>query len=81
MLVLLVGTGVFLTFYLGGVQFRLLGHSLYLAFVKRHEEGAEGDISHSQALMTALAATVGTGLPGSPRQSPPEAQGPCSGCG
>ena len=61
MLVLLVGTGVFLTFYLGGVQFRLLGHSLYLAFVKRHEEGAEGDISHSQALMTALAATVGTG--------------------
>jgi AGCS family alanine or glycine:cation symporter len=62
MLILLVGTGFFLTFYLGGVQFRLLGHALYLALVKRKEEGAaEGDITHFQALMTALAATVGTG--------------------
>src|SRR5690606_33469402 len=61
MLVLLVGTGVYLTFLLRGLQFRVLGHSLYLALVKRKEEGAEGDISHFQALMTALAATVGTG--------------------
>jgi AGCS family alanine or glycine:cation symporter len=29
--------------------------------IKRKEEGASGDISHFQALMTALAATVGTG--------------------
>lgn len=62
MLILLVGTGVFLTFFLGGVQFRMLGHALYLALIKRKEEGAaEGDITHFQALMTALAATVGTG--------------------
>ncbi|MFQ5742056.1 MAG: alanine/glycine:cation symporter family protein [Acidobacteriota bacterium] len=62
MLVLLVGTGIFLTVYLGGVQFRLLGHALYLALIKRKEdEPAEGDITHFQALMTALAATVGTG--------------------
>ena len=62
MLLLLVGTGVYLTVLLGGVQFRLLGHSLYLALVQRREKGhAEGDISHFQALMTALAATVGTG--------------------
>jgi alanine or glycine:cation symporter, AGCS family len=61
MLVLLVGTGVYLTILLRGLQFRELGHSLWLALVKRHEEGAEGDISHFQALMTALAATVGTG--------------------
>ncbi len=61
MLVLLVGTGVYLSFLLRGLQFRQLGHSLYLALVKRTEEGAEGDISHFQALMTALAATVGTG--------------------
>lgn len=61
LLVLLVGTGVYLTFLLRGLQFRELRHSLYLALVKRHEEGAEGDISHFQALMTALAATVGTG--------------------
>lgn len=62
LLVLLVGTGIFLTIRLGGVQFKALGHSLYLAFIKRKEsDDTEGDISHFQALMTALAATVGTG--------------------
>jgi AGCS family alanine or glycine:cation symporter len=61
MLIFLVGTGLYLTFLLKGVQFRALFHSLYLAFIKRKDEGAEGDISHFQALMTALAATVGTG--------------------
>jgi len=61
LIVLLVGTGLYLTFLLRGLQFRRLKHSLWLALVKRREEGAEGDISHFQALMTALAATVGTG--------------------
>lgn len=60
MLVLLVGTGFYLTFLLRGLQFRELGHSLWLALIKRKEDG-QGDISHFQALMTALAATVGTG--------------------
>ena len=62
MLILLVGTGIYLTFLLKGLQFRSLFHSLYLALIKRKESGAaEGDITHFQALMTALAATVGTG--------------------
>lgn len=61
LLILLVGTGFYLTVLLRGLQFRQLKHSLYLAFVRRTETGAEGDISHFQALMTALAATVGTG--------------------
>ncbi len=62
MLVLLVGTGIFLTVSSGGLQFRTLGSSLYLGLIKRKEDGAaQGDISHFQALMTALAATVGTG--------------------
>jgi len=63
MLILLVGTGVYYTVLLRGLQFRTLGHSLWLALVKRHEDSqtAAGDISHFQALMTALAATVGTG--------------------
>lgn len=62
MLILLVGTGIFLTFLLKGLQFRGLFHSLYLALIKRKEkESSEGDITHFQALMTALAATVGTG--------------------
>ncbi len=46
---------------LRGLQFRQLGPALRLALIERHEPGAEGDISHFQALMTALAATVGTG--------------------
>ena len=63
MLILLVGTGVYYTYLLRGLQFRSLGHSLRLAFFKRSEgsSDAPGDISHFQALMTALAATVGTG--------------------
>ncbi|MDQ7007509.1 MAG: sodium:alanine symporter family protein [Acidobacteriota bacterium] len=58
---LLLLTGLYLTLRLRGLQFTRLGHSLYLALVVRRESGAEGDISHFQALMTALAATVGTG--------------------
>ena len=61
LIILLVGTGLYQTLLLRGLQFRRLWHSLWLALVKRKEEGAEGDISHFQALMTALAATVGTG--------------------
>jgi AGCS family alanine or glycine:cation symporter len=62
MLILLVGTGLYLTFLLRGLQFTKLTHSLYLGLVKRKEESdEEGDISHFQALMTALSATVGTG--------------------
>jgi alanine or glycine:cation symporter, AGCS family len=62
LLVLLVGTGIYLTIRLRGLQVRVLGHALYLALVKRREEGDQpGDITHFQALMTALAATVGTG--------------------
>lgn len=61
LIALLVGTGIYLTFLLKGLQFRKLYHSLWLALVKRKEEKSEGDITHFQALMTALAATVGTG--------------------
>ncbi len=58
---LLLLTGLFLTVRLRGLQFRELGPALYVALIVRREKGAEGDISHFQALMTALAATVGTG--------------------
>jgi AGCS family alanine or glycine:cation symporter len=59
MLILLVGTGLYLTILLKGMQFRALPHALKLIFHKDH--GHEGDISHFAALMTALAATVGIG--------------------
>ncbi|GLQ00413.1 transporter [Methylophaga thalassica] len=59
MLILLVGTGLYLTLMLKGLQFRALGHALKLVFHK--EDKADGDISHFAALTTALAATVGIG--------------------
>ncbi|MFE1166987.1 alanine/glycine:cation symporter family protein [Nocardiopsis sp. NPDC058789] len=60
---LLLLTGVFLTVRLRLLQFTKLGHALWLALVRRKEDNdqAEGDISHYQALSTALAATVGVG--------------------
>lgn len=59
MLMLLVGTGVYLTIILRGLQFRALAYALRLVFDK--DEKAKGDISHFAALTTALAATVGIG--------------------
>ncbi len=61
LIILLLGTGVYLTILLRGIQFTWLVPALILAFLKRSEKEAEGDISHFQALMTALSATVGTG--------------------
>ncbi len=59
MLLLLVGTGLYLTILLKGLQFRVLPHAFRLIFHKDY--GHAGDISHFAALMTALAATVGIG--------------------
>ena len=61
LIILLVGTGIYLTFRLGFLQLRLLPYSLKLSFQFKQDKKSEGDISHFQALMTALAATVGTG--------------------
>ncbi len=61
LILLLLSTGLYLTVLLRGIQFRALVGSLRLALVERSERGGEGDITHFQALMTALAATVGTG--------------------
>jgi AGCS family alanine or glycine:cation symporter len=62
LIILLVGTGFWLTFNLRGIQFTKLWHALYLALIKRKEDSDQpGDITHFQALMTALSATVGTG--------------------
>lgn len=58
---LLLGTGLYLTIRLGGLQFVRLGAALRLGLIKRKDPGSDGDISQFQALTTALAATVGTG--------------------
>src|SRR5699024_11729755 len=62
MLVLLVGTGVYLTIRLVGLQFKMLPYALKQSFMV-HKTGPheDGDISHFAALMTALSATIGTG--------------------
>lgn len=61
LLILLVGTGIFLTVRLGVLQLRLLPYALKLTFSKNPDKDSQGDISHFQALSTAMAATVGTG--------------------
>lgn len=58
LLVLLFGTHIFLTIRLGFIQ-RFIGKAIRLSFVNKKE--GKGDISHFGSLMTALAATIGTG--------------------
>ncbi|BDV41911.1 transporter [Geotalea uraniireducens] len=60
LLVLLVGTGILLTVRLRGIQVTMLPHALRETFVKPRSDEA-GDVSHFEALMIALAATIGTG--------------------
>lgn len=58
LLILLVGTHLFLTFRLRFIQ-RYLFKAIKISFIRKRE--GEGDISQFGALMTALAATIGTG--------------------
>jgi alanine or glycine:cation symporter, AGCS family len=57
----LLGTGIFLTIRLRFIQFVHLRRALRMIFIPPHDKSKPGEISHFQALMTALAATVGTG--------------------
>jgi AGCS family alanine or glycine:cation symporter len=63
MLMLLVGTGIFLTIRLKFLPWRNLGYALKSIFVKteKTKKKKRGDISPFQSLMTSLAATIGTG--------------------
>ena len=61
-LILLFGTGIFLTIILKGLQFKKLGYAFKLAFTKDKEDAdAEGDVSNFKALMTSLAGMIGNG--------------------
>ena len=63
MLLLLVGTGVFLSFRVGFLQFRKFGYAMKntIGKVFQKSEAGEGEVTPFQAVSTALAATVGTG--------------------
>ena len=59
--VALLGTGVFLTVRLGFLQLRKLGHGFAVTSGRYDDPSEPGDVSHFQALTTALSATVGIG--------------------
>jgi len=59
MIVLLLGTHIFLTIRTGFIQRKTITKGIPLSVTK--EEGADGEVSQFQALATALASTIGTG--------------------
>ncbi len=61
MMLLLVGTGVFLTLATGGVQFRRFLFAATQVLRGSGRSGGEGTVSPFQALATSLSATVGVG--------------------
>ena len=61
MVILLLGIGMYLTLRLGFVQVKRLGHGIAVASGKYDDPEDEGDVTHFQALTTALSATVGIG--------------------
>ncbi|TCO78712.1 alanine/glycine:cation symporter family protein [Marinisporobacter balticus] len=61
LLILLVGTGIYLTIRLGLLQVLKLPLALKYLFTKDNDDAGEGDVSSFAALCTALAATIGTG--------------------
>jgi len=60
LIVLIMATGLLLTFRLRGLQFSKLGLAFKYMF-KNESTGKEGDVSSFAALCTSLSATIGTG--------------------
>ena len=63
MLALLVGTGIYLSFRVGFIQFSKIGYwwKNTIGKIFQKSEAGEGEITPLQAVSTALASTVGTG--------------------
>lgn len=59
--ILLLGTGIAYSIYLGFPQIRYFAHASRILRGKYADKDAPGDTSHFQALTTALSGTVGTG--------------------
>ena len=57
----LVGAGLILTFYMGGIQWRGFLHAIKVIRGAYDRKDDPGEITHFQALSTALSATVGLG--------------------
>jgi len=61
MILLLIGTGIYLTFRMGFIQLRMFRHGIRVIMGKYDNPEDEGDINHFQALSAALSATIGIG--------------------
>jgi len=61
MVIILLGIGTYLTLRLGFVQVTRLRHGAAVASGRYDDPDDEGDVTHFQALTTALSATVGIG--------------------
>ena len=61
MLVLILGTGIFLTIGLKALPLRKLGYGFRMLWNGRKADRGMGDITPFNALMTSLSATIGTG--------------------
>lgn len=61
LLILLMGGGLYLLFRIRFLPFRYLGHAIAILSGKYNNEQDAGEITHFQALTTALSATVGMG--------------------
>ncbi len=61
LLILLMGGGFFFMLFSGFLPFRYLGHAINVLRGKYDDPDDPGDISHFEALSSALAATVGMG--------------------
>ena len=59
--ILLVGTGIFFTIYLGFPQFRFFGKAWHLVSGKNKKTDADGETTAFEALTTAMSGAVGTG--------------------
>ncbi|OMQ15361.1 hypothetical protein A7K94_0210040 [Modestobacter sp. VKM Ac-2676] len=57
----LVLAGIFFTIYLKGFQFRAFGHAIQLIKGKYDDPNDAGEVTHFQALATAVSGTVGLG--------------------
>lgn len=61
LMILLVGTGLFLTIFLRFIQIRGFKHAVNVLRGKYDDPNDPGEINHFQALSAALSATIGTG--------------------
>ncbi len=63
LLILLVGTGIYLSIRVGFIQFSKFGYAMKntLGKIFKKQEAGKGEVTPFQAVTTALAATVGTG--------------------